>query len=197
MSAGVSRATVVALVVLCSYMGRAHAGGVTGIVVDGADFKPIAGAKVSIPEQNLDTVTDKTGNFRFDSVTPGKIEFRILVDGYEPSDQQFKVSQRGLKELVLVVMKTGTASEIIDISESGPPPPKVQGKQELGRKELTRIPGSRGDALTAVKNLPGIANANAPGSGPGLLVIRGSAPEDSKVLLDGIQVPLLYHFFGL
>ena len=175
----------------------ADAGGVTGIVVDAATFKPVKGARVTIVAQNLARKTDATGNVRFAKVSPGAIVFHIEAEGFDPSDQTFEVTARGLDELVLVINKEGTAAEIIDITESGPPPPRVQGKQDLGRKEITKIPGSRGDALQTIKNLPGVANANAPGAGPGLLVIRGAAPEDSKVLLDGIEVPLLYHFFGL
>jgi hypothetical protein len=48
-----------------------------------------------------------------------------------------------------------------------------------------------------VRSLPGVGNAVGGGSGPGLVVIRGAAPEDSKITIDGVEVPVLYHFFGL
>jgi len=197
MPVGLMRALGLALALVVASFGTAQAGGVSGIVVDGLTFRPVKGATVMIPAQNLKAVTDKTGNFRFPKVGAGRIEFRVEADGFDTADQKFKVPKAGLNELVLVIAKTGTAGEIIDIVEQGPPPPKAQGKQDLGRKEITRIPGTRGDALTSIKSLPGVANADAPGSGPGILVIRGAAPEDSKVMLDGIEVPILYHFFGL
>jgi outer membrane receptor protein involved in Fe transport len=42
-----------------------------------------------------------------------------------------------------------------------------------------------------------VANAFGNGFSTGNLVIRGSAPEDSMYLLDGIEIPLIYHFGGL
>ena len=38
--------------------------------------------------------------------------------------------------------------------------------------------------------------ARAP-AGSGLLIVRGSAPEDSQIFVDGMDVPLVYHFGGL
>ena len=72
------------------------------------------------------------------------------------------------------------------------------------RKEVTRhsiplavvekIPGTQGDALRAVQNMPGVGRA--PFS-LGFLIIRGAAPKDTRVFLDGHSIPSLYHFMGL
>jgi TonB family protein len=60
--------------------------------------------------------------------------------------------------------------------------------------EIQRIPGTQGDALRSVQNLPGVARAPF---GAGLLVVRGSAPGDTSILLHGHPIPLLFHFGGL
>ncbi|HET6415273.1 MAG TPA: TonB-dependent receptor [Polyangiales bacterium] len=73
-------------------------------------------------------------------------------------------------------------------------PPREVVKRTIDREELTRIPGSRGDALRAVELLPGVAR---PPFGLGLLIVRGSAPQDSESFIDGVPVPLIYHFGGL
>jgi len=72
------------------------------------------------------------------------------------------------------------------------------------RREVTRhsvpvsvvekIPGTQGDALRAVQNMPGVARA--PFS-LGFLIVRGSAPRDTRVFLEGHTIPHLYHFMGL
>src|SRR5690606_36667474 len=59
-------------------------------------------------------------------------------------------------------------------------------------KRADRIPGTFGDVLAVIRNFPGVART--PGGG---LVVRGSAPEDSKILVDKIEVPILYHFGNL
>ena len=55
------------------------------------------------------------------------------------------------------------------------------------------MPGTMGDALRAIENLPGVARAPF---NSGLLIIRGGKPTDSRVFLAGAEVPQLYHFGG-
>lgn len=75
-------------------------------------------------------------------------------------------------------------------------PPREPTKHSLEQAQLTRIPGTRGDALRAIEVLPGVSRTQfATNFGPPLL--RGSSSEESLVVLDGAQVPLLYHFGGL
>jgi TonB family protein len=74
------------------------------------------------------------------------------------------------------------------------PPPREATRRTLTSEVLTRIPGTRGDALRAVELLPGVGR---PAFGGGNLLVRGAAPGDSEVFLDGSSVPLLYHFGGL
>jgi hypothetical protein len=64
----------------------------------------------------------------------------------------------------------------------------------ITREEVQRIPGSFGDALRSIQNLPGIARAPFLS---GSLMVRGSAPADTLVLVDGTFLPAAYHFGGL
>jgi TonB family protein len=64
----------------------------------------------------------------------------------------------------------------------------------LDRHELETIPGTGGDALRTVESLPGVARAPA---FSGLIIMRGSAPEDTQVFVDGAAVPIAFHFGGL
>jgi hypothetical protein len=58
---------------------------------------------------------------------------------------------------------------------------------------MTTVPGTFGDPLRVIQNLPGISRMPY---GLGLLIVRGSSPQDSGVYVDGHRVPLLYHFLG-
>src|SRR5262249_59414012 len=57
----------------------------------------------------------------------------------------------------------------------------------LSLQEIQRIPGTTGDALKVVQNLPGVAR---PPFNGGLIVIRGTSPRDSGIFLDGQRIPL-------
>lgn len=67
-------------------------------------------------------------------------------------------------------------------------------KQVLSAGEVGQIAGSQGDTLKAVLNLPGAARPSYLG---GALILRGSAPGDSAAFVDGLEIPVLYHFGGL
>jgi TonB family protein len=66
--------------------------------------------------------------------------------------------------------------------------------QALSVGEITRIPGVSGDTVKVVQNLPGVARAPF---GMGQLVVRGGNPRDTRVYVDGLEVPAVFHFGGL
>ncbi len=66
-------------------------------------------------------------------------------------------------------------------------------RQTLTTEELMKMPGTMGDALRAIENLPGVARAPF---NSGLIIVRGGKPTDSRVFLAGAEVPQLYHFGG-
>ena len=70
------------------------------------------------------------------------------------------------------------------------PPPAVT-RYELAQPELKVVPGTFGDPLRVVQNLPGVARTPF---GLGALVIRGASPNDSGIYVEGHKIPLLYHF---
>ncbi|MCS6857496.1 MAG: TonB-dependent receptor [Sandaracinaceae bacterium] len=74
------------------------------------------------------------------------------------------------------------------------PPPREAARRTLTSEVLSRIPGTRGDALRVVELLPGVGR---PAFGTGVLLVRGAAPGDTEVFLGGSSVPLLYHFGGI
>jgi TonB family protein len=86
------------------------------------------------------------------------------------------------------------AEDSLDIEVEGERPPREPTRRVIAAEEITRIPGTNGDALRGVLNLPGIAQ---PGAFEGLLIVRGSSPQDSQIFVDGMNVPQVYHFGGL
>jgi hypothetical protein len=56
-----------------------------------------------------------------------------------------------------------------------------------------RVPGTGGDVIKVVESMPGVARAAA---GSGQLVVWGAAPDDTRVYVDGVRIPRLYHAGG-
>lgn len=160
----------------------------TGVVVDAATGEPIPGALVATGQ--LETLSTETGAFSLAGVPRGPIDLVIVADGYEPLVRRVRAGA----PLRLALRDTGLGgSELIRIEEQRKleaEPPGI----DLGRDVLRTLPGTGNDALKSLQSLPGTARVPF---GLGGLVLRGFAPRDSNVFLDGIEVPVLYHFGGL
>ncbi len=73
-------------------------------------------------------------------------------------------------------------------------PPREPTRRTVEAQEVQRIPGTNGDALRSIQNMPGVARAPLI---TGLLIVRGAAPEDTAIFAEGGEIPLVYHFGGL
>jgi len=169
----------------------------TGRVVDGIDRQPLADVEVLAskrdPEVNLRAVTDKAGAFSFEELPAG--QYRITLNKRLWA-QQIQVETLNAGEALDVVYRMQEAEDreaFRAVARVAPPPREVT-RRTITKEELTRIPGTRGDALRTVELLPGVAR---PPFTAGALIVRGSAPGDTQVQMEGVPVGLLYHFGGL
>ena len=81
------------------------------------------------------------------------------------------------------------------IEVQGDRPIAAPGAASLDRSELQRVPGVGGDVVRALSVMPGVMNIQIP-LGLSGVPIRGSSPQDSKILIDGFEVPILFHNIG-
>jgi hypothetical protein len=70
------------------------------------------------------------------------------------------------------------------------PAPGAATRVKLRGRELTMVPGTFGEPLRVVATLPGVARSPF---GLGFFLVRGAAFQNTGFLVDGFQVPLLYH----
>jgi hypothetical protein len=159
---------------------------VIGRVVD-VRGRPVARAHVAVEASPGEAISDDTG--RFQIAAPLGSSLAIERDGYDPA--LASVSDASLDDIVLLV--AGSNAETIEIR--GEAPAASPGAAKLERRELSRIPGTGGDFVRTLTAMPGVVNLQLP-LGYGGVVIRGASPQDSKVLVDGFEVPLLFHNIG-
>ena len=157
---------------------------VTGTVIDDATGQAVAGALVSVGAG--EAATDEQGQFRVDDVAFGRLDVVVIADGYRA---YFGSARVGGALAIRLEAATG-ASEVIRIS--GRPPSGAP--LHLDTAAIRTQPGAGNDVLRALQSLPGVARTPF---GLGGLALRGTAPRDTKVYLDEIEVPLLYHFGGI
>ncbi len=159
---------------------------------------PLGGVIVFVAETGDSVPSGEDGVFVLPELPPGRYTLGILDGAYKKVDRRMVVPESGeLAPVTLRLEPSGKQADeqVIEVAEQLERP--SAGQAVVQREEITRVPGSRGDLLTAVKSLPGVANNGAFGPQAGGVVIRGSSPFDSKILIDGFEVPILYHFGGI
>jgi len=169
-------------------------GNLLGAVRLAESNSPLAGATVTITladGSQRQVVTDETGKWRFDALPPGKYKVRIESPGFQPVENPEEV---GVGEETEATYRLAPVSEGIEITVQGERPPREVTRRTIERREIDRIPGTSGDALRSIQSLPGVAR---PPGLAGFLIVRGSAPTDTQVYVDGALVPMVYHFGGL
>jgi TonB family protein len=160
----------------------------SGQVLSKGDRVPISGVSVVVGTHS--TVTDDTGRFRFPSLPPGKHRVYLRGAGITATENPLTLTSGKRVETTYYV----TAKQRWSATVRGARAVEETVEQTISVEELKRIPGTQGDTLKAVQNLPGLARSPF---GSGLLVVWGSAPLDTRVYADGVFIPTLYHFGGL
>jgi TonB family protein len=168
--------------------------------------RPVVGATVTVVNAAGGTqtaVTDTDGGWRMEGLLGGTYEVSIVAPGMQArtSTSQVKPGEEitSIDRLERVpppaVADAGAAEENVqEVEVHGKKPPREVVKRTLEQREIDRVPGTSGDALLSLQNLPGVARS-PPLSG--FLLIRGAGPMDSQVYVDGSPIPLVYHFGGL
>lgn len=165
----------------------------TGTVLAAGGDAALAGATVTLKRApgNPTVTTSESGAFVFVDLPPGKYEVTIEVPGFQPLTVEEEIAPGERTEVKYRLLPVGTGLEVM---VRGARPPREVTKRTLQAREINRIPGTNGDALRSIQSLPGVAR---PPAIAGILVVRGSAPQDTQTFIDGTPVPLIYHFGGL
>tara|TARA_R110002096_G_scaffold77896_12_gene183583 strand:- start:98564 stop:100795 length:2232 start_codon:yes stop_codon:yes gene_type:complete len=175
-------------IVVASTSAHAQEREFSGVVTEEGTGAPVSEASVSNMEYT--TVTDPLGRFRLRLPT-NVTDLVVYRDGYETSVLQIgSGSEEIAVELVSLGSGTGEVIEIVGETDEE----VGAAHYDLGPETIRRVPGSGNDALKSLQTLPGVARVPF---GLGGIVLRGTSPRDSNVYLDGMEVPLLYHFGGL
>ena len=135
--------------------------------------------------------TDQEGRFRVPDLPPGHYIVGVRAAGFPPLEFREEVASDHATE---VTYRLSAISDELEVTVEGERPPREMTRRRLERREISRIPGTSGDALRSLQSLPGVAR---PPGLAGLLIVRGSAPADTETFVDGSDVPLIYHFGGL
>lgn len=173
-----------------------------GTVRDAASGLPLVAVEIravndASPERPASawTVTDDAGRFRFSGLPAGAWTVVTAPPGYLPLASPATIAVDTVAQLTLTLdpdVPTGTTDRTVTVTADRASAELTE--RTLSSEEVRFLPGTGGDIVKAVQNLPGVARAPL---GVGQLIIRGTAPEDSAYFLDGANIPIVFHFSGL
>jgi hypothetical protein len=157
---------------------------------------PLAAAEVTLKRVDgtgspITITTNPEGGFAFRGIDAGAYAVTISAAGFDPLTVTEDIAGGEARE---VKYRLEVKGEGLEVTVRGERPPREVVKRTLQRREIDRIPGTNGDAIRSILNLPGVAR---PPAIAGLLLVRGSGPQDTQTFIDGTNVPLIYHFGGL
>jgi len=150
-------------------------------------------------DQKIRAPTTEGGEFRLAGMSPGKWNLTVKGNGLAPSTASVDIPEDDYVEGVLLWVERvapdwgdDAASEVIEVVGRIPSAEVVA--RTLDKDAILQLPGSLGDPVRAIQNLPGVARAPF---GSGQLLVRGTGPSDTGFYIDGVPLPQVFHFAGL
>jgi TonB family protein len=164
-----------------------------GVIEERFSKRPLAGVRVELAGTHTATLTGSDGAFRFEDVPLGT--HTVVVSGANlisvSTEETFAEHERTSVVYLVEEKEEGVDEETIVRAARIR---RDAAQVTIATEEARRIPGTQGDTLKVLQNLPGVARSAL---GSGEIVVWGSAPRDTRIYVDGVEIPVLYHLGGL
>ena len=148
-----------------------------------------------LPHQ-LKTTTTENGHFEFACVPEGDLTWIVNLPGYEKltkEDNTSNLSTLSAKRIRLYVEKVSYQG-VFETTVTAKAERRDDATRSIGLGDILSAPGAGRDPIKAVQNLPGINRSQGFSAN---IVIQGSEENATGFLVDGHEVPLIFHFGGL
>jgi outer membrane receptor for ferrienterochelin and colicin len=173
---------------------------ITGVVRDSATGEVLRNARVGLVSSPRAILTNVDGRFALLGVPEGPQTLRVQYVGYASRLLTLRADTlTGPLAIILtkavVRLSTTTVKSAIDQSPTVIAIGRDASVQAISTAQVEAMPSvGETDVFRTLQMLPSVAGA---GNGGASLSVRGGTPDQNLVLLDGITVYHVDHFFGL
>ena len=174
----------------------AQKGGVRGSVLDKESGEPIPSVIIILDDgANYVASSDFEGFYTIADVVPGEYNLRCKLMGYDTVNVKINITAGQMLNynlsLAPAIGPSVTITEDRDIAQNETRVSVVR----ITPKEINRLPSAGGEADIAqyLQVIPGVIFSGDQG---GQLYIRGGAPIQNKILLDGVTIYNAFHSIG-
>ena len=156
---------------------------------------PLKEVSVFLLPQKLKVQTDDKGHFQFSELNEGEYQLIVNLSGYKKLEKQILIFETSgndsLQSQFYLEKETYLAFETTVVGQKQK---RDQTQKTLTQEQFLSMPGSGGDPVKAVQNLPGVNRVQGFSS---QVVIQGGEPKDTAYNIDGHEIPIVFHFGGL
>jgi TonB family protein len=147
--------------------------------------------------EKRESLTGTEGDFVFRGLSLGEWTLSVNSQLLGKNEAEVEILEGKVTQVEIFLQIDTVASERAGFEEvvvEARLPTSSVTERILTREEITFLPGTGGDVVKVIQNLPGVGRSPL---GTGNLIIRGTSPEDSGYFLDGGGIPIVFHFAGL
>ena len=168
---------------------------VVGRIREAGTRNPLAAMELELLDADTQEViregfTESGGAFSFRGVPEGEYILRVLGPDHVTASFELDVVEGEMTRGSFYVRAEDYGGLTVRTTERRER--AEVDRQTIRLEEARRIPGAGTDVVRVVENLPGVAR-QAIGATP---IIRGAAPQDTEIFLEGDTIPLAFHFLG-
>ena len=167
----------------------------SGKVVEGGSGEPLSYANIVIKSKKTGTTTNVDGFFTLFGIPSDTALIQFSYVGYTLKEIPFHQLSSTQARIELTPITT-SLNEVVIQAEANNYINAQEGisKVRLSTKQITTLPSiGEVDIFRSLQLLPGVSGTNESSSG---LFVRGGTPDQNLVLLDGMTVYKVDHFFG-
>lgn len=185
---------------LAAFSANAQPAALQGAVLDAETSGPLQGVSVALlaaGDVRAGTATDADGAFLLRRIPAGRYTLRLQFVGYEPAEQEVDL-RAGTTTRVSVVLRADTTALADVLVERARPTGAAApsaGFERIPAADVADVPapGTSGDLAAYLQTSSAVT---AVGDRGGQLYIRGGAPSQTLVRLDGLRLTRPFHVLG-
>lgn len=178
-------------------LGSAQTGTVRGNVYEKESGNPVIYCNVQLAGTKFGTTTDLDGFFVISNVPPGEYRLVATYVGYDSISMPVKVKASAIVYQALTLSESAINLGEISISAAREQSRTTVNISQISvsQKQIKALPsvGGEADIVQYLQVIPGIISTGDQG---GQIYIRGGAPVQNKILLDGLNIFNPFHSIG-
>lgn len=170
---------------------------IKGVVMDERSHESLPYANVTIKNSSIGTSTNPNGYFVLVDVPDTTVTLEIYYIGYVTKTIMLKNDEEFSKSLTIKMKPATLQGETITVTaekyQMWKPADEVS-QVTFSPMQISKLPSlGEADIFRSLQLLPGISGVNDGSAG---LYVRGGTPDQNLVILDGMTVYHVDHFFG-